>query len=160
MPNAKPTHAALYVRLPVAEAAKLDRAAFELKAAKQDLVTGLVARYVEPGTDEGLDLLRELAGIVIEAKREKNPDGFGFGDRRRVVVETEADTMTVGRHVFRPADQPDVLNVKQAAALLQVQEETVTELADAGELPGRKLGGEWRFARRALLTWLAGGEEG
>jgi excisionase family DNA binding protein len=159
MPNPKAKHTALYVRLPVAEAAKLDRAAFELKAAKQDLVTGLVARYVDPGSVEGLDLLRELAGLVAAAKEEKNPHGFGFGDRRRVVVETEGDSLTVGRHAFRSADQPEVLSVKQAALLLQVEEDTITGLADAGELPGRRIGGEWRFARRALLDWLAHGEE-
>jgi hypothetical protein len=33
----------------------------------------------------------------------------------------------------------------------------VLELARAGELPGRELGGEWRFARVALLGWLGTG---
>jgi excisionase family DNA binding protein len=32
--------------------------------------------------------------------------------------------------------------------------EAVLELADAGELPGRRLRGEWRFARAAVLEWL------
>jgi excisionase family DNA binding protein len=150
-------HAALYVRLPVAEAAKLDRAAFELKAAKQDLVTGLVARYVDPASPEGLEQLRELAGEVREAKRD--PGDFGFGARRRVIVETEGDTLTVGRHAFRPADAPDVLTARQAAALLQVEPGVVADLAESGELPARRVGGEWRFARRALLDWLARGEE-
>jgi hypothetical protein len=30
----------------------------------------------------------------------------------------------------------------------------VRALADAGELPGRKIGDEWRFLRSALLAWL------
>lgn len=38
---------ALYVKLPRAAAEKLDRAAFELKAHKRDLVAGLVERYIE-----------------------------------------------------------------------------------------------------------------
>ena len=51
---------ALYVRLPRVEADKLDRASFELKAPKRDLVAALVARYVDPSTDAGLDSLRAL----------------------------------------------------------------------------------------------------
>ena len=51
---------ALYVRIPKTEAEKLDRAAFELKAHKRDLVTALVAHYVDPSTREGLDQLRAL----------------------------------------------------------------------------------------------------
>ena len=33
----------------------------------------------------------------------------------------------------------------------------VAQLAAAGELPGRLLGDQWRFARRAVLEWLAAG---
>jgi excisionase family DNA binding protein len=143
MPDERKNHAALYVRLPVAEAAKLDRAAFELKAAKQDLVAGLVARYVDPASHEGLARLRELTGA---------------DDRRRVVVEPEGEGLTVGRHSFRPAAELSVLTAVQAAELLQVEEATVVALADAGELPGRLVGDEWRFARQALLDWLGAGE--
>jgi hypothetical protein len=50
----------LYVQIPKREAEKLDRAAFELKAHKRDLVAALVARYVDPSTGEGLDRLRAL----------------------------------------------------------------------------------------------------
>ena len=31
----------------------------------------------------------------------------------------------------------------------------MTELAEEGDLPGRKLAGEWRFAREAVLDSLA-----
>jgi hypothetical protein len=51
---------ALFVRIPRDEAEKLDRASFELKAPKQDLVAALVARYVDPSTASGLDSLRAL----------------------------------------------------------------------------------------------------
>ena len=59
------------------------------------------------------------------------------------------------RH-FRPAEAPDVLTLEQAAALLQVDAAEVAALAEAGELPGRRIGGDWRFPRAALLEWLAG----
>jgi excisionase family DNA binding protein len=127
----------LYVRLPTAEAAKLDRAAFELRAPKQDLVAGLVARYVDPSTAEGLAELR---------------DSVGFG--RQALVAPD-DDLAVGRHAFRPAEAPEVLTLAQAAALLQVEEAALEELAARGAVPGRRLGDEWRFGRRALLDWLA-----
>jgi excisionase family DNA binding protein len=37
---------------------------------------------------------------------------------------------------------------------------TVVRLAREGELPARKVGREWRFARAALLDHLAGGGVG
>src|SRR3954453_15781173 len=84
------THAALYVRLPVDEADKLDRAAFALKAAKQDPVARLLARHVDPSSPAGLDALRDLAGAAKQG--------------RRVTVETADDTLTLGRHEVRPAE--------------------------------------------------------
>jgi hypothetical protein len=59
-PPGRAETSALYVQIPKNEAEKLDRAAFELKAHKRDLVAALVARYVDPSTREGLDRLRAL----------------------------------------------------------------------------------------------------
>jgi excisionase family DNA binding protein len=64
----------------------------------------------------------------------------------------------VGHHSFRPAEPPEVLTPDQAAALLQVDEDAVLALAEAGTLPGRRIGEEWRFGRAALVAWLAGGD--
>src|SRR3954452_20319719 len=72
------------------------------------------------------------------------------------LVAQKLDTLTVGHHEFRPAAADDVLTPAQAAELLQVEEAEVLALAEAGELPGRRIGGEWRFARAALLSWLGG----
>jgi excisionase family DNA binding protein len=87
-------------------------------------------------------------------------DAVGRG-RRRVTVETlDQGDLTVGHHSFRPRD-PEVLTPEDAAELLQVDPDLVLELARAGTLPGRELGGKWRFARVALLQWLgAGGPDG
>jgi excisionase family DNA binding protein len=51
--------------------------------------------------------------------------------------------------------EPDVLTIEQLAELLQVDEKTVRSLATKGELPGRKVGRQWRFSRQAVLDWLA-----
>jgi excisionase family DNA binding protein len=77
---------------------------------------------------------------------------------RRVIVEADEPALVVGHHSFRPADVPDVLTPAQAAALLQVDEDAVLALAEAGRLPGRRIGDEWRFARAALVAWLSGRE--
>ena len=60
-----------------------------------------------------------------------------------------------GSYSFRAYDPPEVMNVEQAAQFLQIEEAMVIELAEAGKLPGRKLGDAWRFSRAALVTWLS-----
>jgi excisionase family DNA binding protein len=115
---------ALYVRIPTAVAEKLDRASFELKRPKQDLIAGLVSAA-------DMDMMR------------------------RVTVETTEDGFTIGHAAFRAFSPPDVLTVAQLAEWLQVDETAIAELAEAGDLPGRRLAGEWRFAREAVLDWLS-----
>jgi excisionase family DNA binding protein len=53
------------------------------------------------------------------------------------------------------AEEPEVLTLEQLVELLAVDEETLKELVEAGEIPGRKIGPHWRFSRRAVLDWLA-----
>jgi excisionase family DNA binding protein len=65
----------------------------------------------------------------------------------------------VGSYSFQPYDPPEVLNAAQAGQLLQIDEAVVVALAEAGTLPGRKLGAAWRFSRAALVAWLATPEE-
>ena len=101
----------LFVRLPTESAEKLNRAAFELKTPKRELVTELVDRYL--GNEDAADV---------------------------------ASTM---------APEPEVLTLDQLAEMLQVDEKTVRSLAAKGDLPGRKLGPDWRFSRLAVLEWLA-----
>jgi excisionase family DNA binding protein len=137
----------LYVRLPRSQAANLDRAAFELKASKQDLIAGLVARYVQPGSPQGMQELQRISA---------QPPGFTTTRRRETVVEID-DALTVGRASFQPAAEPrEIMTLPELAAWLEVDEQVVAELAEAERLPGRKLGEDWRFSRAAILEWLAG----
>jgi excisionase family DNA binding protein len=131
--------AALFVRLPVKQAEKLDRAAFERGVPKQQLVNALLEGY-------STSQLARLPGLE--------------SGRRRVVVESEVDDMAVGSHSFRPFDPSEVLSPGEVADLLQVDESLVQELAETGKLPGRKIGDEWRFSRSAVLDWLGAAEEG
>jgi excisionase family DNA binding protein len=88
---------------------------------KKDLVAGLVTKYVNPDSHQGLSAL--------------------------------------GSYSFHPYDPPEVMNAEQAGQFLQIDETVVNEMAEAGKLPGRKLGTAWRFSRAALVAWLSGPEK-
>jgi hypothetical protein len=85
---------ALYVRIPKGEAEKLDRAAFELKSHKQDLVAALVARYVDPSTPAGLDRLRALGTHSRGSPRSEIPQPPTPEPRR---IEPREPTVHVSR---------------------------------------------------------------
>ena len=51
----------------------------------------------------------------------------------------------------------EVLSAEEAAEYLGFNPVTIRQKARSGEIPGRKVGKEWRFSRRVLLEWL---EEG
>ena len=63
--------------------------------------------------------------------------------------------LRLGSYSFQSYEPAEVLDATQAAELLQVDEETIVQLAEAGKLPGRKLGDAWRFSRAALVAWLS-----
>ena len=128
-PRRQSDETALFVRIPTEHAAKLHRAADALGAPKRELISRLVAQYVNPDDPTALSALGS----------------------------PQAE-WTVGQHSFRPASELEILTPAQLAGLLQVEEEVVVELADKGELPGRKVGEEWRFSREAVLAWLAESE--
>jgi excisionase family DNA binding protein len=48
----------------------------------------------------------------------------------------------------------EVLTVSEAAAYLRVSEEDVLRLARLQELPGRRIGSDWRFLKAGLREWL------
>ena len=134
---ASPPEGALYVRLPAQAFAKLDRASEVLGIHKKDLIAGLVSRYVDPDSRRSLTVLGDLS------------------QPRRISLEVGDGTPAVGSYSFQPYDPPEVMNAEQAGQLLQLEEKVVLELAEAGQLPGRKLGAAWRFSRTALVAWLS-----
>jgi len=52
------------------------------------------------------------------------------------------------------ADQDAVLTVQEVSQYLKLAKSTVYNLAREGILPGRKVGGTWRFSRKKLDEWL------
>jgi excisionase family DNA binding protein len=47
-------------------------------------------------------------------------------------------------------ENTDIINPKEAAAYLKITTRTLYRLANAGKIPGTKIGGSWRFSRTAL----------
>jgi excisionase family DNA binding protein len=69
---------------------------------------------------------------------------------------TSGSGLSVGRVEVAGGSEPldDVLTLAEAATLLKVSVDTVQRAAEADTVPARRLGGEWRFSRHALLAWL------
>jgi excisionase family DNA binding protein len=118
----------LFVRLPRDQAAALDRLADATGRPKQHLVSELLEDRLAPAT-------RPLSVGRVEV----------------------ADAAHV-RHENVPTVAEDVLTLEDVAALLRVAPDAVRSRAERGDLPGRRFGKEWRFARTAVLGWLADGE--
>lgn len=104
--------AAVFARVPLDDARRLDRAAYALGKPKREILAALLS-----------------------------------------TLEVEGET-GVGVHAFSSLVPKEVLTLEEAAALLEVDEGAVLESAEAGRMPGRRIGPEWRFSRAALLAWL------
>jgi excisionase family DNA binding protein len=52
-------------------------------------------------------------------------------------------------------NQRDVLTADEAATLLRASVDKVRRDAASGAIPGRRVGGVWRFSRTALLSLLS-----
>jgi len=128
--------------LPTEQVRLLDRAAAAIPARKKDLISGLLAHHVDPDSSEGLEALREIAAS-------------SGGSGRRVIVESDEPQFQTGFAAFSPAVLPEVLDSAGAAELLGVDVAILVTLAEKGEIPGRLVGDQWRFARQGLLDWLS-----
>jgi excisionase family DNA binding protein len=87
--------------------------------------------------------------------------------KQSLVSELLADRLAVSRplsvgrvEVTHAAEAGDeVLTLAEVARLLKTSIDAVRSRAEDGELPGRRFGKDWRFARMAVLAWLADGEQ-
>jgi len=49
----------------------------------------------------------------------------------------------------------EIMTPREAAEYLSVHVRTIYRLAKQGEIPGRKVGGSWRFKKDALDEWIS-----
>jgi excisionase family DNA binding protein len=110
--------------------------------------------YVRLPRDQAaaLDRLAEATGrpkqhLVSELLGNRLPTG----DRQLSVGRVEV----TGASDARP---DDVLTLEEVAAFLKLPADVVRSRAEDGDLPGRRFGKDWRFARMAVLAWLADGD--
>ena len=48
----------------------------------------------------------------------------------------------------------EVLTIREVAELLKIGDKTAYTMAQAGELPGFKVRGQWRFRRSDIDAWI------
>jgi len=51
-------------------------------------------------------------------------------------------------------EQTDVLTIDELATYLKVAKSTLYKLAQAGRVPGQKVGKHWRFRKVSIDCWL------
>ena len=51
--------------------------------------------------------------------------------------------------------ESDILNIKELAEYLRINEKTAYRLASERKLPGFRVGGSWRFRKAAVDAWIA-----
>ncbi len=78
--------------------------------------------------------------------------------KQQLVSDLLADRLEMGRLEIREERRPanEVLTLDEVAALLRLPSDSVKAAAEAGALPGRQIGEEWRFSRSTVMRWLAG----
>ena len=52
----------------------------------------------------------------------------------------------------------EILNIDGASALLGVSVKTFAKVLREEDVPGRKVGREWKFSRQALIDWVGRGD--
>ncbi len=81
--------------------------------------------------------------------------------KQQVVSELLGEQLEVGRIDLHESADPAadaVLTLEEVAQLLRLEPEALAlRLPDDGP-PGRRFGAQWRFARTAVMDWLAAGE--
>lgn len=107
-------------------------------------------------TDEQVPLYVRLA--VDSAERLERAASTSGRSKRSLIedaVRTHLtdDGLVLGRASLR--EEPlAILTIEEAAELLRLDTSVLLAAAESGQVPGRQIGKEWRFARDALLDWL------
>ena len=104
----------------------------------------------------GRDMSERPAGVLRVVPTTAVPS-----DRELLVTLTARDLKSLVREAVREAftlseratSEPEILTLKQAAALLNVNHHQIPKLIRQ-DLPAYRLGNQWRFRRSELLAWL------
>jgi excisionase family DNA binding protein len=99
-------------------------------------------------------LLEQAAATSGRSKRRLIEDAVEhhLGDGGLVVGR--AELLEDAPEILSRTAAPEILSLEEAAGLLRVDPDALRAAATRGEVPGRRIGEEWRFAGAALLAWL------
>lgn len=97
-----------------------------------------------------------LQSVSIE--EELNDDAFDDADEGQFNENFIEDTEELTPNDLFGLDPLDVLTLDELADYLKVSSTAVRRAVKEQNLPGRNLGGEWRFLRDAVANWLRGQE--
>lgn len=53
-----------------------------------------------------------------------------------------------------PEHLKEILTIEEACALLGISAKTFAKILKEEDIPGRKIGREWKFSRQALIDWV------
>jgi excisionase family DNA binding protein len=126
-------------RLPPAQ--NIPTIAFDILAIMEEPRKALFVRLAPAETDR----LDQAVAATGKTKRQLVTEA--------VRAHLTDDGLVIGRVALRE-DPDEVLTPAEAARLLKLDEPALIDAAARGELPGRRLAGEWRFSRAGLLAWL------
>ncbi len=62
--------------------------------------------------------------------------------------------MTIRLNSPSAAHPDDILTIKQLSEYLMVSEKTIYRMVEKNDLPAIRVGGQWRFRRRDIDTWI------
>ena len=57
--------------------------------------------------------------------------------------------------IWSPQLMKEIMTPREAAEYLSIHVRTIYRLVKLGEIPGRKVGGSWRFRKDTLDAWLS-----
>jgi len=104
-------------------------------------------------TKLGVDMQRARAiALTVEVQEEEPVETITFQNAGMTVSAYNPTATYTETH-----QQKDVLNLEEASEILKIDIGEMDELLRTENIPARKLSGQWKFNRSALLKWLGEG---
>ena len=101
----------------------------------------------------GVDLKKARAAArATMVEEDENSETLTFQNVEMTVPMLEPDA-----YLSPVVSGSEVLDLEEASRLLGITADDMSELLKSEDLPARKVGGQWRFSRSALIKWLGEG---
>lgn len=108
--------------------------------------------------ETNLEPTKPLVATFPDESMQDDEDGEDAGEDEFPSDEMEAGDEELTPNDIFGLDPLDVLTLEEVAEYLKVSPALVRRAVKEQQLPGRNIGGEWRFLRDAVANWLRGQE--